>query len=1118
MTLAAGKTSTLCRYLVTGYAIFLLVVIPSFSGEAEKQPGSPAAPAVPLRYRVFNLKHITAEQAVEYLQMVNIETKKQILNTNMLSVSAEVNCLVKASELINVVDAPEKYMIKTITLPPDVNGLPSYKKISEGAGTVLIGSFADPPTGIGTKVIANLESGNLLLAAPVSIFSRIEQNITDSIPPADKKLRDANTPPTIQDFNQPIRPDVNVPPEIPDANNIRIIDVNAVEITEVNDSNLDNLLSRLVSSLEKPAETKPKTTEEFISVIKESKTGEPAVKEKEQDTERQEPNKPMPQQSRLRPYEPPEISDPNQPLGITLPEKLTIEDLLRLAGEILELNYMYDPALVKGEVTIRISGKLKGELKRKDLYPLIESVLKFKGLAMTRNRNLVIIAPKEQAKDIDPAIIDTQKGGIQYGDVIISRIFDLKYIDAESARNLLAGMNLAVEINTSASAAGKIIVTGYAFRMNRVEELIELVDKPGEMKQFRFRQLKYTMATTLKDKIKNLADQLGTISITIAAQPTQQRPVTTPIRPTVRMPVPQVTPGAQQIPMPTSEASSVYLDVDERTNRILMIGLPEQLDIVEELIGILDVEQQDLRSLRLYEIQHVDAEEVVKKLQELGIITAGQLAAGRTTRTYQQQQQQQSGLQRPTPGTPPAGARITETPVASTTGTGEMEPLTEEPQVVTIESTNSLLVNATAEQHLRIATIIGYVDNEPEQATINYVVYPLENQDPEDLAKVLNDLISQTIERTDAAGKIERTTTRTTEEDITILADKNTFSIIVYANKRNQQWIESLIRQLDKRRPQVLIDVTLVEISKNDDFTLDLDLVTKYPTIPLVGGGQVGFVGTVTSAMEKRLWEASSISGTGGKAFYNDEHIQALLGAMNKKGYGRILAKPKLLVNDNEKGTINTSRIQTIVSPKTTVIPGSGVSNSTATVDVSTKEYTEEIKLDITPHISEGDLLRLEISMTRTDFNPRDDYELTIPSGTGGTSGTLKGPTPPDLLTSNVQTIITVPDQRTIILGGLEKLNQTKGGTKVPILGDIPIVGGLFRNVSNTNAQNRLYIFVKANVLRPETKISEEADIVKISHKGRAEFEKHEEEMQKYEDWPGIKPKPMEPVKILEKD
>ncbi len=410
--------------------------------------------------------------------------------------------------------------------------------------------------------------------------------------------------------------------------------------------------------------------------------------------------------------------------------------------------------------------------------------------------------------------------------------------------------------------------------------------------------------------------------------------------------------------------------------------------------------------------------------------------------------------------------------------------------------------------------IIGFVDAQPEEAAINYVVYPLENQDPEELANILNQLIQETIERTDTTGKVVGTeTTRKTEEDITILADKNTFSIIVYASKKNQQWIESLINQLDKRRPQVLIDVTLVEISKNDEFTLDLDLVTKYPTITKVlETGITTPVNLLSTDPGRRMWEASSVSGAGGKAFYADDHIQALFEAMDKKNYGRILAKPKLLVNDNETGTINTTETQTIVSPKTTVIPGSGTTNPTATVDVSTREYTAEIKLDITPHISEGDLLRLEITMTRTDFRARDEYNLDTPGGV------LKGPTPPDLLTSNVQTVITVPDQRTIILGGLEKLNQIKGGTKVPILGDIPLVGGLFRNVSNIDTQNRLYVFVKANVLRPVSEITEESDIIKISKQNRAKFESYEKQMQEYEDWPGIKPKPMDPVKILEED
>jgi len=98
----------------------------------------------------------------------------------------------------------------------------------------------------------------------------------------------------------------------------------------------------------------------------------------------------------------------------------------------------------------------------------------------------------------------------------------------------------------------------------------------------------------------------------------------------------------------------------------------------------------------------------------------------------------------------------------------------------------------------------------------------------------------------------------------------------------------------------------------------------------------------------------------------------------------------------------------------------------------------------------------------------------------------------------------------------LEKLTQSKGGTKVPILGDIPFVGGLFRSTANTDTQSRLYVFVKAHILRPGEKAMGESDIEAVSANNRATFEKYEAEMQTYENWPGIKPKPMDPVRILE--
>jgi type II secretory pathway component GspD/PulD (secretin) len=713
--------------------------------------------------------------------------------------------------------------------------------------------------------------------------------------------------------------------------------------------------------------------------------------------------------------------------------------------------------------------------------------MKQKGLVMTRHGNFITVVPITEAASIDPLLIDVTGGKIKKGDVIVTQVFRLKYIDAESTKNLLTSMGLGVEINTSASAVGILIVTEYAYRMSRVEEIINMVDKPGEPKKFRFRPLKYIMAAALKSKIEALAEQLGTVSITIASQPGQPA-----AQPQLRRPVPRPPPTPTAAP--ATEAQTVYIDVDERTNRLLMIGRDEQLDIVESLIDILDVGQQDLRSLRLYGIQNADAQDVVAKLEQLGIITAAR--TGTTTRPFTAVRDRITPTGQPAPGAQPSSTQ---------------EFTAEEPQVIVIESTNSLLVNATAEQHLRIATIIGYVDSEPEQASTNYAVYPLENQDPEEMAKVLNQLIEQTVENKDPTGKVVGTTvTKKTEEAITIIPDKNTFSIIAYASKKNQQWIESLIKQLDKRRPQVLIDVTLVEVKKNDEFNLDLSMVSKFPRLePGASMEKLTALLQPTTGFPSQPVIESTVTGGSGKAFYADNHIQALLTAMDKKGYGRILAKPKLLVNDNETGTIATQVQTAIVSPLVTVIPGPAGSSATSALSVSTQTYTSQIKLEIKPHISEGNLLRLEVTMNRTDFEKKEDYDLTV-----GKDSSMKGPTPPDLLSSDVTTVITVPDDRTIILGGLEKLNQTKGGTKVPILGDLPLVGGLFRSTLNMDTQNRLYVFVKANILRPEEK-GVESDIVRISDRNRKEFEKHEKQMQDYEDWPGIKPTPMDPKKIF---
>jgi len=1130
------------------------------------------ANSVPPRYRVFSLRHIPAEQGKKYLAEARIGTVSQLPGLNALLVTAQRGELIKASAILKLVDAKEPFVIKAFFPACGVKNLPSNEQIAAKVGNISIGTFSEPPA-----LAASFLRGKTARAAKSKAIIDIHNDAVIAVAPASELEKIVTAIEELQKGKAPAAAEVSLPRKGGPVEPNQISELKAepalrasllsmagseaeldgiaapasagvVGEAEAGKSESDELFDRLLGSLaeaekrmgeSRQVETEPNEPVTVVIVPGPNEPNEPSVgpeQPKEPDLlaavlerlnaleasvkeglePQREPQPPEEQVavkieklgevvepvSKVRSYEPELIADGNEMLVLDLPPKLNIIQLLELAGMYLHLDYMYDPADVaglRGEVTL----KIQGTVRVKDLYPLLESVLRFKGFVMTRRpgSNLVIVVPQTKVAQLDTSL-EPEKGRI--GDVIITGVFKLKHIDTASAQNLLKSMNLGISI-TAIPEAKTLFVTGYAYRMARIEKLLEMFDKPGEPKQFRFRQLKYTMANTLASKIKILAEELGTISITIgvptAARPSSVSPPrgeTSAQRRAREMREAAARAAAARARTttaagPAAAKPTVYLDADERTNRILMIGLAEQLAVVDELIDTLDVEKPDPRTLRLYEIQHVGAEEVVNKLGELGIISGGVSARG-STRTSTRTVPPTTRVSRPT------------TTVTTRTGTTG-EALVEEPQVVIIESTNSLLVNATAEQHAQIVMIIGYVDSEIEQGVIPYVIYPLENQDPDELGTTLNKLVMETTTRQDKDAKIV-TTTKKLEEDIYIIPDPKTYSLIVYASKKNQQWISALIKQLDEYRPQVLMDVTLVEVTKNEEFALDLDLVSKFPK--LAAGASMDYLTAMMDPFPlKRITEAMSTSGAG-SGFYADEHIQVLLTAMQTKGYGRILARPKLLVNDNESGTIKTTEDKAIVSIETKM--AAGVQQSVVAPSVKIEKYTAGITLDIQPHISKGDQLRLTITLTRTDFRINPDYSLAY------AGGTISGPTPPDLLTSDVQTVITVPDNKTIILGGLERISQSKGGTKVPLLGDIPLIGGLFRSTANTDSQSRLYVFVKAHILRPGEDVAAITDIEVVSAKNRATFEKYEKEMQDYEDWPGIKPKPMDPVKILEAD
>jgi type II secretory pathway component GspD/PulD (secretin) len=1097
---------------LAGFVFCLLVFLCNglvFAAEQADKAGPP-------RYRVFPLKHITAEQGKGYLMQLGIGTVSQLPSPNTLLVTASARELIKAGAILELVDAEQQYVVKSIFAEFEAEDLPSNEKIASEAGDISIGTFSElPAKGPKARAIIDIHNGAVIAIAPageiekiIAAIGRIRDKEIAALQPAEPN--ESNELSQLSQPKQPVEP--NRPSELksqeaapaepqktPDSNE----SAQQAEAQQLESDKPDEFFGKLLEKLVEVEKIMAEPNEERVVVnvpepneltisAEESQQKEPAEpsiegKEIEQPAEESQESKEAKTEDETateetqaqaiaepeaeeevteteemaaveeptiqeRLYEPEPIPIGEEELTLDLPEKLSIIDLLDLVGKYLNLDYMYDASKVRGEVTL----KLQGPVKVRELYPLAESVLKFRNFVMTRKGNLVTIVPSGEVLDIDPTLMYDEKGKVKYGDVIVTRLFNLQYVDTASAKNLLSQMKLGANI-MDIKDTGTLIVTDYAYRMGRVEELLQIMDRPGEPRHFRFRQLKYTTAKNLVPKVKTLVEQLGTISITVAQpaapQPTRRGRMTPPT----------------SAPKPQPAKPTVYLDADERTNRILMIGFENELAIVDELIDTLDVEQQDLRTLRLYDIQHVDAQEVRNKLQELGII-GGERGA------------------RPAP-TKAAGPAA---PAAAGEG------LVEEPQVVIIESTNSLLVNATSEQHIQIATIISYVDSVTLAESIPYEIYPLENQNPTDLAAVLEQLIQETVK--DKEGKIQQVIKR--EENIEIVPDESTFSLIVYASKKNQEWIRKLIKTLDRRRPQVLIDVTLVAIDEADAFDYDLQLISKLPEM-VSGGAMQKLANPLLSTFPSNtVKEISSILGDASpaKGFYADSHIQALLSIMQKKGYGRVLAKPKILVNDNELGHIDTTNtIYVSRSSSSVTTTGEATLSTSYTFD----QFPSGVQLDITPHISEGDLLRLEIKMQRS----------SQPAPEGGIQANQP---PPDKSENNINTIVTVPDDSTIILGGIITLEQTKDNWKVPLLGDIPVVGGLFRKINNNSRQSKLYIFVKANILRPSETIAGLPDLERISSKNRAAFEGFEGKFQKYQDWPGVDPEPMDPLRVLE--
>lgn len=393
---------------------------------------------------------------------------------------------------------------------------------------------------------------------------------------------------------------------------------------------------------------------------------------------------------------------------------------------------------------------------------------------------------------------------------------------------------------------------------------------------------------------------------------------------------------------------------------------------------------------------------------------------------------------------------------------GQLEAVDKTLKIIADERTNSLIVLANEDDTRRIQDLIKRLDVETERSRIH--VYFLRNTSAEEMAKVLNTIVS-------------KRKPRGNEDPVLISEDKGTNSLIIDAPQDFYVDIVKIIQKLDVVRDQVLVEVLIAEISYEKTFELGVEWIdvdndgAGFPDIAGMGEGADNLKTFGQSAYGGGLgtWVDSAQAGEGraspGVEGLSYGFIQKMAGtgtslpdfavmlhALQTNQDVNILATPQVLTMDNEEAKIKVVRN----------IPYLSKLEDSSTTDRTFQniEYKDVgIELTITPNISKGEMVRMQIHQ-----------KISSLVSTGEASGIRLTP---ETFDRETETMVTVKDNHTIVIGGLIRDDWNESISKIPILGDIPLVGNLFRTRSTRKTKNNLLIFITPRVVRTTQQIAD---------------------------------------------
>ncbi len=465
----------------------------------------------------------------------------------------------------------------------------------------------------------------------------------------------------------------------------------------------------------------------------------------------------------------------------------------------------------------------------------------------------------------------------------------------------------------------------------------------------------------------------------------------------------------------------IRIQADPRTNSLMVMAPTDSIDMLEAMILDFDKIRPITSEIRLFPLINSDADAMVDQLTELFAEDGGGDSETQSKLIF--------------------GDKLGKEDLATV---GQDLRFSADPR------TNTLIV-AGSEVYLNmVEDLVRYLDSQEAEDRVTEV-YHARYRDGNDLMGAIQGFVEQEINIL-GEGDDDESRMRRMERQISVEAigdeEEGSSSLIIGTSRRNYQRTMDLVQSLDRPEPQVMISVLIAEVSLSDTVALGVEIAGQdlhFSEDAILGpngivqGSNFDYVlGSALGVPFSSLGVSFSVTG---------EDFGFLLHALQQNSMLEILSRPILTVRNGEEGTMT-------IADQVPVITSSTISD-TGAVNTSTGREDVGIVLTATPHISPDGYVTIALSQEISNISG-ENIQLS------------EGITQPVFSTREVETNVTVRDGETVIIGGLIQSRLSKGQNKIPVLGDLPYLGWLFRSENVTKSKTEMLIVLTVDIIRTD--------------------------------------------------